>query len=373
MIGRRSFLRASLGRIAAGAWVADGAAAALAAPDPPRSRAYVDGLASLDIEYSKSLFGEMADGGVRVCVASLGTPRLASEAAFGRAVKDVGAFAQFAGRWGDRLTVVKGASDLERAQQAGKLALVYAFENAGVLGDEIERLDVLFKTGVRVLQLTYNVRNDVGDGYLEPTNGGLSRFGLDVIGRMNELGMLVDVSHCADATSDGAILFSSAPCAITHAGCRAVFEHPRNKPDETLKNLARKGGVVGIYQTLPFLGPPSTATAPGAGLELYLSHVDHAIDVAGIDHVGVASDRDYRRASTSEARRRQAEDLARDEAVEIVGATNAVYVEELASAKRMDVLADALQKRGRSAADVDKILGGNFRRLLQETLKRNGE
>src|SRR5678816_1232125 len=121
-----------------------------------------------------------------------------------------------------------------------------------MLSDDATRVDLFYNLGVRILQLTYNIRNLLGDGCLEPANGGLSALGRKMVARMNEVGMLVDVGHVGYQTSFDAVKASSKPIACTHTGCLALNDVPRNKPDALLKAIADSGGVVGIY-LMPFL------------------------------------------------------------------------------------------------------------------------
>jgi membrane dipeptidase len=166
---------------------------------------------------------------------------------------------------------------------------VYYAQNASPIQDDLTRVKTLHDMGVRIVQLTYNTRNLVGDGCLERTNAGLSQFGVDLVGALNDARTLVDVSHCGPATTLDAITLSKRPVAITHSSCRAVFDHPRSKSDAILRAMADRGGVVGIFQINPYLGPKERNT-----LDDFLRHVDHAVKVAGIDHVGIGSDREHR-------------------------------------------------------------------------------
>ena len=153
-----------------------------------------------------------------------------------------------------------------------------------MLEGDVSRVDVFHQLGVRILQLTYNLRNLLGDGCLEPDNAGLSGFGRDVVARMNELGILVDLSHCGRQTTLDAVAASKQPVAVTHSGCAAIADLPRNKTDEQLRRLADKGGVVGIY-LMPFFRTSRQLTAAA-----FVRHVEHAGRVCGEDYVGVGSD-----------------------------------------------------------------------------------
>ena len=157
---------------------------------------------------------------------------------------------------------------------------------------------------------------------------------------------------------------SKAPVAITHAGCRAVFDHPRNKSDTALRALADRGGVVGIFQINPYLGPNERNT-----LHEYLAHINHAIDVAGIDHVGIGSDREHRSIpDTAAERQKLVDELSRLRPVTAAGFRWPFFLSELNHPRRMETIASELRRRGRTTAQVEKILGGNFYRLFRETI-----
>ena len=144
--------------------------------------------------------------------------------------------------------------DIDRAASEG-VSRCSTYPERHATRRRCDAADVLHQLGVRLVQLTYNTRNLLGDGCLERTNAGLSTFGLAVVEGMKARRMLVDVSHSGEATSLDAIRLAGAPVAITHAGCRSIFEHPRNKSDAVLRAMADGGGVIGIYQINPYLGP----------------------------------------------------------------------------------------------------------------------
>ena len=184
----------------------------------------------------------------------------------------------------DRLMLVRRGSDLALAKSSGRLGLIYGFQDTTPLFEDINRIAEFEQFGVRIIQLTYNVRNLVGDGCMEPGDAGLSRFGAKVVEKLNDQHVLIDLSHSGRRTALEAIAASKVPVAITHTGCAALAKLPRNKTDVELKALADKGGVVGIY-LMPFLreqGQPMAADV--------IAHIEHAIKVCGEDHVGIGSD-----------------------------------------------------------------------------------
>src|SRR5215469_8634588 len=143
-------------------------------------------------------------------------------------------------------------SDLAVAKSTNRLGLIYGFEDSSMLDDKLKRLSLFYDLGVRICQPTYNQRNLMGDGCLEPNDGGLSKLGRDFIAEMNRLHMLLDFSHGSPRTVAEGIAASKQPAIISHTGCRAVTDLPRNTRDGELKALADRGGVAGIY-FMPFL------------------------------------------------------------------------------------------------------------------------
>ena len=183
---------------------------------------------------------------------------------------------------------------------------------------------------------------------------------------MNELGLLVDLSHCGRRTTAEAIAASKKPVSITHAGCAAVADTPRNKTDDVLRSLADRGGVVGIY-FMPFLRTKGNATAGDV-----IQHVEHALNVCGEDHVGIGTDgglspveltAEYRQRIREEVMRRRALGVSApgEEADDVIP-----LVAELNDARRLEKLAELLLARRHSAARVEKILGANFLRLSRD-------
>ena len=263
----------------------------------------------------------------------------------------------------DVLIKVLDMATLATAKETGRVGLIIGFQDTTSLGDDLGRLDIFDDFGVRVIQLTYNLRNAVGDGCLQPDNGGLTDFGREVVARMNELGMLVDLSHCGLATTSDGIAASSAPVSITHSGCRAVYDHPRSKPDDILRAMADNGGVIGIYM-MPFLNAEGPATAD----HLY-QHIEHAVNVCGEDHVGVGSDNSITPTVADDAYRAGLKAFDEERQRLGIGAPREyelLFVPELNYPERMGMIADGLLARGHSESRVEKIVGGNWARLFGE-------
>ncbi|HKP93566.1 MAG TPA: membrane dipeptidase, partial [Chthoniobacterales bacterium] len=204
---------------------------------------------------------------------------------FAMTVADIAAAEQLMEKRPELFLKVRTLGDLERARKEQKLGVIYSFESANMLEDKIDRIELFRGLGVRVMQLTYNRRTPFGVGCLDGETDGLTDLGRKAITKMNELGVALDLSHSNTKTTADGIAASTKPPLITHAGCRAVYLHPRNKEDRELKALADKGGVVGVYM-LPYL----TASPKQPMRDDFIQHLEHALKVCGEDHVGVGSD-----------------------------------------------------------------------------------
>lgn len=286
--------------------------------------------------------------------------------AFEAAVREIAKWQREMALHPDVFTPVRTVADLRRAKSDRKLGLIYGFQDAVAIEDDpVSRLPLFHDLGVRIVQLTYNGRNLLGDGCLEPANSGLSRLGHQIVEQLNEMRILVDLSHCGQKTTADGMAASSAPPAITHSGCMAIAKMPRNKRDEELRAMAEKGGVVGIYQ-MPFLveqGPPTQ--------EDFLRHVEHALDVCGEDHVGIGSDLSITPLEATpefRALHRKAIEARRQRGISAPGEDPEVlaYVQDLNTPRRLERIADLLSARRHSSARIEKIIGGNWLRIFGE-------
>jgi membrane dipeptidase len=244
--------------------------------------------------------------------------------------------------------IVRGAADLPAAPD-GTVRFVLHLEGGRPLEGDLSSLRSLYRLGVRSAQLTWNVRNELGDGVHERrSGGGLSRFGVEVVEEMNRLGMLVDLSHIAEAGFWHALEVARAPLVVTHANARAVLDHPRNISDDQLRAIASVRGVVGAHCLPAYVDPQNTV------VDRLVDHIAHMVEVAGIDHVGVGAD-----FPTSDGPRPAREQrFPRDK-------------EQLDGFREIDelrVLTTALLRRGFAEAEIGKLLGGNFVRVLREVV-----
>jgi membrane dipeptidase len=173
------------------------------------------------------------------------------------------------------------------AAEDGAVGVVLNTQNLGRdVGDDVAAVEHLYNAGVRVFQPTYNPQNLLGAGCYARSDCGLSAAGAEAVRRLGELGAVVDVSHCGRATSLDAVDVADGPVAATHVGCAAVADHPRCKDDAVLAAVADAGGYVGIVGVPWFLAPD----AEDPSLEVYLEHLDHAVNVVGPDGVGLGTD-----------------------------------------------------------------------------------
>jgi len=224
--------------------------------------------------------------------------------------------------------------DIVRGLTQGKIAALLAIEGGEVLAGSLKVLSSLYLSGVRSLTLTWNHRNELGDGIAVEQPGGLTKFGMAVVREMNSLGMLVDVAHLAAPGFWDVLKTSRHPIIASHANSYALCPHPRNLKDEQIKALAASGGVMGLTFYPPFihLDRPS--------LEKLLDHVDHIANLAGVDCIGLGSDFD----GISEV------------------------IPELSDVSRLPAFTRGLLARGYSKKAIKKILGGNLLRVLKTVI-----
>ena len=312
---------------------------------------------SADEEWNDAVWDAFRRSGVAAIQTSLDNRNLAA------ALRDLAGWQARFDRHPGRLVKVVDGREFADAKRAGRIAVVLGFQNATMLDGDLRNLDTLHSLGTRCIQLTYNSRNLLGDGCTERTNAGLSDFGVAVVERMNALGIAVDLSHCGEQTSRDGIAVSRKPPAFTHTMCKAVYDHVRAKPDDLLRALADKGGVVGIATLGYFIGPTAETT-----FDDYLRHVDHAVKVAGVEHVGLASDYSIRGIEATATRENWYEPR-----LKIFKPSYRVrwppWIKELDPPERFRNIAGGLTRRGYTSDQIEKILGGNWVRYFGEVLE----
>ena len=274
------------------------------------------------------------------------------------------------GRWvayvrkRDDLLLVKTAADVEKAKATGKLGILLHFQGTEPVENDVDLVDAYKELGVGIIQLSYNVKNRVGDGCEERTDAGLSRFGLKLIERMNQARVIVDCSHTGYRTTMDAIEASSAPVVFSHANPRAVHPSPRNIQDDQIKAVAATGGLVGMVGY-----PAFVSSSPRPTMDQFVAHIDYVVQLVGIDHVALGIDYFDGMdpiADLAVAQRQYASLVAS-------GAWSPasyppppyIYPEGLETPAGFPNLTAALLKKGYRPEDIQKILGGNWVRVYR--------
>jgi membrane dipeptidase len=265
----------------------------------------------------------------------------------------------------DVLMQILAADDLKTANRDKRVGLIFRFQGAEPLGEDSDRIPMFRDLGVRVIQLTHNRRNLVGDGCIEPSQAGLSKFGYEVVERLNAEKVVVDLAHGAPQTIADGIRASKSPPLISHTGARALSDLPRCTSDENLRACADKGGVAGVI-FWPYL---RTDTQPMA-IDV-IRHIEHMIDICGEDHVGIGTDSQVMAVErTPEFEKDNLEWIkgAKEDGIFDTSRPDVLYtfIPDLNMNNRFEVLATMLSARKHSDARIAKILGGNFQRVFTE-------
>lgn len=241
-------------------------------------------------------------------------------------------------RLSDDLHLIVSDQDIDTVQRTGKIGVMLSIEDGAALEGSLAALRAAYKLGVRALGLTWNGRNELGEGVGAAVGKGrgLTAFGRDVVREMNRLGMVVDVSHLSEAGFWDVMDVSTATVIASHSNARAICDHPRNLTDSQIKALAERGGVIGINFFPPFLRRDARAS-----VEDIVRHIDYIVDLVGPEHVGFGSD--YDGISTTPA--------------------GAEHV------SRLPAVTEALLRRGYEDDDVRRILGNNFLRVFRQILR----
>ena len=329
----------------------------------------------------------MRDGGMDSVFFSIWVPSdVTGPIAVKRALDQIDAVREAVRQHPNDLTLATTAAEVRNAVKAGRIASLMGMEGGHMIDDDMRLLRIYAGLGVRYMTLTHFGNNNWADSSTDkPAHNGLTAFGKDVVREMNRLGMMVDISHVADKTFYDVMALTKAPVIASHSSCRAIANHPRNMTDEMLRALAKNGGVVMINYHAAFLSEEfrvasekqsgdvvaemaalskkcggnescttlegerldheamAKGTLPKVGWDKIIEHIDHAVKVAGADHVGLGSDFD--------------------------GATMPLGMED---ASKLPKITDALLKKGYSDADVEKILGGNLLRVMEQVEKVKG-
>ena len=259
----------------------------------------------------------------------------------------------------------KSVKDIEYAHATGKLAWIASMEGAAMIENELDRIDVLYGFGVRLLGITYSESNALGTGLKEPGDGGLTMFGRKAVERMNKVGMLIDCSHTGDQTALDTIKWSSKPIVLSHIGAKALWESNRLAPDDVMKACADKGGVIGMeaapHTTLTYNNRVHT-------IETVMEHFEYTKDLVGIDHVSFGPDTLYGDHVGLHHAYTKALSLKESKATKPGQEFDEVeYVKGLENPTEGSFnLVRWLVKHGYSDEDIIKVMGGNTLRVLNE-------
>lgn len=264
----------------------------------------------------------------------------------------------------DRLILIETADQILEAKEKKKMGIIMAFQTTIPFCTDLNLVSAFKKLGIRIVLMAYNQRNFVGDGCTEPTNIGLSIFGKKLVRELNKQGILIDVAHTGYKTAMESIEYSEKPVVFTHSNPRSVYDNPRNIPDELIKAIAQKNGVIGMNGYPAFL---SESNRPS--MDLFLKHMQYIIDLVGIDYVGLGLDYyEYQAGVASDADAKKMYDWL------IASGTwsrNAYppppwyYPEGIELPEKFPNLTASLIKKGFSDQDIKKILGLNFLRVFK--------
>lgn len=256
-------------------------------------------------------------------------------------------------------TRIDGLKSLESILGSDKIGIMLGSENSDHF-HTLADVDQFYALGQRISQLTYNSQNRLGSGATDRVDGGLSDYGAAIIERMNNIGMLVDVSHCGEATTLDGIESSADPVIISHATCRALVpKQPRTKTDEAIKLMAKKGGIMGIAFLRVFVRDREPTTVEHA-----LDHIDHVVKLVGIEHVAVGSDIDLD--GYDDLPREMVEKSKANLKPGTYQFRDKDDVDGLNHPRRMFDLAEGLIRRGYSDDNIRLVLGGNVKRVLTQ-------
>ena len=317
-----------------------------------------DAMGELREEYDAALIRDMLASGMDAITVTLCDPKPEGAEALQLAVDSLLQHDRFLGQHPGFFIKATSVADVDRARRERKLGVFYLYQNTVQFGTDLDRVDLFHRMGLRSCQLTYNTKNHAGVGCWE--EGGISSFGRDLITRMNERRVLIDLSHANMQTMAETIATSKVPVIISHTACMAVHTNRRNTTDDNLRALANRGGVVGICQMRPFL-----TTKKSDNLHAYFDHLMHAIKVAGAEHVGIGSDRDHRVITLTPE---YLAELKREEGSQVVENELPYFINELNGPRRMEVVWDGLVTRGLAGGDIERVMGLNVRRLYREVV-----
>jgi membrane dipeptidase len=306
----------------------------------------IDGLNAsvLDRNYLKKLIV----GGVTAINLTIAEKENCSEA-----IKNIANLTNLIEENADLGLVVRSTHDIIKAKEEGKAGIIFGFQDTQPLEGKLELLKIFKALGVKIIQITYNEANLMGTGCGEKKDAGLSFLGREAIKRMNKLGILIDLSHVGDVTSLEAIELSDKPVVFSHSNARSLCNNVRNKPDELIKALAEKGGVIGVNAYPAFLNEKPKQ----ASITDLLNHIDYLVNLVGVNHVGIGLD-------LIEGKEEQIAETLKKRP-DIWGTVYS-YPKDINTITKFPNIVKGLVERGYSNNDVKKIIGENFLRVYRE-------
>lgn len=252
-------------------------------------------------------------------------------------------------RYQDQIALARSYREMQKNEEEGKISAFLTVEEGGILNGEMERLDTLYGKGVRLMTPLWNYENCIGYPNSRDAavmNRGLKTFGIEVVRRMDEIGMIIDVSHASDGTFWDIMKYGRRPVVASHSNCRAVCDHPRNLTDEMIKRLADRGGVSGLNFYGAFLESGKqediSPARQDSRIEAMAAHILHMLKAGGSEFPAIGTDFD---------------------------GFDGDGVLEIPDVSRMELLWDALKKEGVSEGQLDKIWGKNAERVIREVLQ----
>lgn len=292
--------------------------------------------------------------GINVCVYAISGDSYSHTHNTGRyletALENIDMFLEEAPRSEGMIGMIRTRSDLPEKVQPGQISFILHFEGGMPLQGSIHQLRNFYRLGLRSMQLTWNFRNELGDGVWENrTKGGLTNFGVEVIKEMNRLGMIVDLAHMNREGFFQALEVATAPLIVSHANACGMLDNPRNLADDQIKAIADQGGLVGI------LALPERVAKKDATIDDLLRHIDYMIDLAGIEHIALGMDFiKYDGPRTLKDRHHPLHERT--------------YVKGFEEIEDLPNLIERLEKNGYKESDIALILGGNYLRVLKTIL-----
>jgi membrane dipeptidase len=275
-------------------------------------------------------------------------------------LRKISDYYRFLNEHSDKTMLITKPGDIEEAKKGGKFGIIMGLQDAAPIGDNVSVLTALYKLEIRIIQLSYSVRNKLADGCGEKSDAGLSMLGVRAIEEMNRLGIIVDLSHVGHRSTMEAIELSRDPVLFTHANAYSIYPVARNKKDEAIEAMARKGGVIGCMGYAPAVKGVDVPT-----VEDYLDHIDYIAKLVGVDHVGIGIDFPWHHA-TPEWNEFMGQTYASaypvsKAQIQLRGLT----AKGLDSPELFPNITKGLVARGYSDQEIEKILGGNFMRVFK--------